>query len=362
MDIRLKWFYRLGFILLLFIVIYVFLKLKPIWFPIIQIIGIVILPFLIAAFITYLLHPIIERLYESDLPRWLSILIIYLVFFGGLAFALYKGIPAFVVQVRDLAENIPSFTNQYRSWIATIQEQTATLPDGVQDKVYEGIAAGEKALDQLLSRVLDALKGFLNSALLIAIIPFITFYMLKDIDLMKKAAWYLTPRKWRTNGQQFLRDVDKSLGGYVRGQLLVGTLIGTISALLFWLVKMKYPLLLGFIVGVTNVIPYFGPIIALVPILIIAATMSLKMVITAVIIVAVLQFLEGNILSPLVVGKSLHMHPLLIMFALLAGGEMGGIVGLIVAVPVLAIVKVSIIHARNNFAKQKTRSEWIGRD
>lgn len=349
MDVRLKWFYRLGFLLLLFFILYFFLKLKLIWLPVVHIIGIVLFPFLISAFITYLLHPIVEKLNESLLPRWLAILIIYLLFFGGVGYALYKGVPAFILQLRDLVENAPDFTSQYRQWVVVIQEQTSAWPEGFQERIDDGILAAEAKLDELLTRVINILVGFLNSIVTVAIIPFITFYMLKDIEAIKKTAWYLTPRKWRATGIQFLRDVDKSLGGYIRGQVLVGVAVGSIAALLFWFVDMKYPLLLGFIVGITNIIPYFGPIIALVPIVIIAATMSVKMVIISIVIVFILQFVEGNILSPLIVGKSLHMHPLMIMLALLAGGEVGGVVGLIVAVPILAILKVSIVHASNYF-------------
>ena len=115
---------------------------------------------------------------------------------------------------------------------------------------------------------------------------------------------------------------------------------------------MKYPLVLGTIIGITNVIPYFGPIIGAIPAMIIAATMSGKMVMTVVIIVLVLQFLEGNVLSPLIVGKSLHMHPLFIMLALLAGGELGGITGMILSIPILAVLKVIILHARVHFRKK----------
>lgn len=351
MDIRLKWFYRLGFLLLLFFILYIFLKLKMIWLPVFHIIGIVLFPFLISGFITYLLHPIVEKLNESFLPRWLAILIIYLLFFGGAGYALYKGVPAFILQLRDLVENAPNLTSQYRQWVVMIQEQTSAWPEGFQERIDEGILAAETTLDELLSKVINILIGFLNSIVTVAIIPFITFYMLKDIEKIKKAVWYLTPRKWRATGIQFLIDVDKSLGGYIRGQVLVGVSIGAIAALLFWFVDMRYPLLLGFIVGATNIIPYFGPVIALVPIVIIAATISVKMVITSIIIVFILQFAEGNILSPLIVGKSLHMHPLMIMLALLAGGEIGGVVGLIIAVPILAIVKVSVVHASNHLMK-----------
>ena len=188
--------------------------------------------------------------------------------------------------------------------------------------------------------------------ILFALIPFIAFYILKDYEELKKMLWYVTPKRWRNQGRAFLRDVDASLGGYIRGQMLVCGTIGFVAALLFWLFGMKYPLLLGAIIGITNVIPYFGPIIGAVPAVIIAATMSVNMVITVVIIVFVLQFLEGNILSPLIVGKSLHMHPLFIMLALLAGEEVGGIIGMILAIPILAILKVFVLHARVHFRKK----------
>ena len=325
MDIQVKWFYRLGFLLLLFIVVFIFFKLSPVWVPILNVLLALLIPFIIAAFITYLLHPIVERLHDTGMHRGVAVAIIYLLFFGGIGFALYKAIPAFIDQLRDLSENAPVFAEQYRGWLHTVQEQTSRWPHGMQERVESGIAAGERMLDGLLEKIVNTLLNIINSFVIIAIIPFIAFYMLKDFQKMKKAVWYLTPRKWRMEGIQFLKDVDKSLGSYIRGQLLVCVVIGSLSAFLFWFAGIPYSLLLGFIVGVTNVIPYFGPIIGAVPAVIIAATTSPKMIIITIVIIFVLQFIEGNLLSPLIVGKSLHMHPLLIMLALLAGGEMGGI-------------------------------------
>jgi len=362
MDIRLKWYYRLGFLLLLFIVLFVFLKLKDLWLPIVKVMGAVFIPFIIAAFITYLLHPLVQRLSEGGLHKGFAVLIIYVFFFGGVGFALYKGIPAFIDQLEDLTENAPEFANQYRGWISLIQKKTATWPEGLQTRIDDGIMALESYLDRLLSKSVNMLINVLNYSLIIALIPFISFYMLKDFDLMKRTVWYLTPRKWRQEGILFLRDIDKSLGSYIRGQLLVCALIGGISALLFWVFGMKYPLLLGFFIGLTNVIPYFGPLFGAIPAVIIAATISIKMVIISVVIILILQFVEGNILSPFIVGKSLDMHPLVIIFALLAGGEAGGVLGLVIAVPVLAIVKVSFVHARVHFIRGKKLSQSQTKD
>jgi predicted PurR-regulated permease PerM len=350
-----KWYYRIGFLLLLLIAIYVFLKIRFVWLPIVQMAFIIILPFAIGGFITYLLHPIVEKLHEKGLNRGLAIFFIYILFFGGIGIGLYKGIPAIIDQIKDLSESAPVLAEQYRGWVGELQTHTRAWPDGLQTRIDEGIDAFEKKLDSLLSVMVNILLGFLNSALIMMIIPFIAFYMLKDFPLIKRAVWYITPKKWRKKGTLFLKDVDESLGSYIRGQLLVCVIIGSVSALLFWIFHLKYSLILGLIVGVTNVIPYFGPIIGAVPAVVIAATSSVKLVLITVVIVFGLQFLEGNILSPMIVGKSLHMHPLIIMMALTAGGEAGGILGLILAVPILVVIKVAIIHWKNHFIGGKVK-------
>ncbi|MGG1400444.1 AI-2E family transporter [Bacillus salipaludis] len=355
MDIRMKWYYRIGFLLLLLVAIYLFFKIRFVWLPIVKVVFYILLPFLIAGFITYLLHPIIEKLHEKGLHRGLAIFLIYCLFFGGLGYALYKGIPAFIHQLKDLSESTPLLAEQYREWIHTLQSHTREWPDGLQGKMNDGIDAFEEKLNSLLTIIIEILLNFLNSALIVMIIPFIAFYMLKDFPLIKRVVWYLTPRKWRRQGKRFLRDVDESLGSYIRGQLLVCVIIGSAASLLFWVFHLRYPLLLGFIVGITDVIPYFGPILGAVPAVIIAATLSVKLVIVTIVIILVLQFLEGNILSPYIVGRSLHMHPLLIMLAITAGGEIGGVIGLILAVPVLVVLKVGAIHVKNHFIQKNTK-------
>ncbi|WP_338470347.1 AI-2E family transporter [Niallia sp. XMNu-256] len=352
MNIRIKWYYRLGFLLLLMIVIFVFIKLKPFWHPLVDTVITILLPFFIAGFITYLLHPIIERIHEAGLHRGLAIFFIYFLFFGGIGYAFYKGLPEIIRQLKDLAESIPIFSKQYLEFTQSIQEKTSTWPDGIQKRVYDGISSIEQGIALRITNIINSILEMLGNVFTIALIPFISFYMLKDYVTIKKAVWYLTPRKWRREGVVLLRDIDKSLGGYIRGQILVCGLIGTLTSFLFWIFDMKYPLLLGAIIGITNIIPYFGPFIGAIPALLIAATISVKMIMIVVVIVLVLQFLEGNILSPLIVGKSLHMHPLMIMFALFAGEEIGGILGMILSVPVVAIIKVSLVHLRKYLEKK----------
>ncbi|WP_336881793.1 AI-2E family transporter [Priestia koreensis] len=345
-EVPVKWFYRIGVILLLLLCIFVFFKIKFLWLPILFMIFKALVPFLIAGFITYLLHPLIEKLHQQSLPRPLAILIIYLLFFGGVGYAIYKGIPVFIIQLRDLNEQLPQVTNTYRDWISSVHHHTESLPNGVHERIEQALDDMEASLGSWMERIMNGVKGLIGAFLVIIIIPFIVFYMLKDFGLIRKAVAFLTPKKWHEPGKRFLHDVNESLGDYIRGQFFVCVIIGAVATIGLWIFHIPYPLLLGIIIGLTNVIPYFGPIIGAIPAAVIAATISVKLVIIVLVLIFFLQFLEGNILSPLIVGKSLHIHPLFIMFALLLGGELGGIIGLILAVPILAIVKISLIHLR----------------
>lgn len=316
---------------------------------------IVFVPFLMAIFITYLLHPLVEKIHARGLPRPIAILIIYILFFGGVSYGVYQAIPILLNQLRDLVESVPELMDSYRLWLQQIEYSTSNLPSGLHARIDEAFASFENSIDVIIARVVAMAKGLFNSILIIAIVPFVVFYMLKDYDQMKKAVWYLTPRRWRKPGQLFLKDVDESLGNYIRGQLLVCLLVAIIASLALWLAGMKYPLLLGFIIGITDIIPYFGPIIGAVPAVIIAATISNQMILIVVMIIFALQFIEGNLLSPLIVGKSLHMHPIMIMAALLLGGEVGGVVGLLIAVPILAVIKVVLIHVKSHLTAYRKK-------
>jgi len=330
--------------LVVVMMIYLIVRMKEVWMPVVHLFITILIPFVIAAFITYLLHPFVESIYEKGIPRWMAILLIYFLFFGGIGYGFYKGIPLLIQQLKDLSESLPALTETYRNWTKQIHNETSAWPLEIHTRIETMIVQLEQTAANALTAVINGVKGLVNSALLFLLIPFIVFYMLKDIDQLKKAVWYMTPKRWRQPGLAFLKDVDESLGSYIRGQLFVGFIIGMVAALALWIAGMDYPLLLGFIIGATNIIPYFGPIIGAVPSVILAATVSLKMVLIVSAIIFFLQFLEGNILSPLIVGKSLHMHPLVIMFALFAGGEIAGVLGLIVAVPLLAVLKVALLH------------------
>lgn len=342
-KIKLKWLYLASAVLVTLLSVYMLFLLRPILLPVIKIAAICLLPFIIGGFIAYLMHPLVKKLIKQGFSRTGAILLIYFLFFGGIGVALVKGTPLLIEQLRDLSASAPELSKMYEERIWALQAETVSWPDGLQLEVRERIVAFESWLSSLMEKFMNVLIKAVNFLLVLAIVPFISFYFLKDISKVKRKAWGMTPKRWKRKSVRFIRELDQSLGSYIRGQLFVCLLVGGLAALLFAVIGMDYAILLGIIIGATNVIPYFGPIIGAIPAIFIAITISPKMAIYVAIIVFVLQFAEGNLLSPWIVGKSLHLHPLFIIGALLVGGEVGGVIGLILAVPVLILLKAAFM-------------------
>lgn len=341
---------RFLYWILIGILSFLFLYLLTILFPFYRSIFSVILriltPFIIAGIIAYLLHPLIEKLHDYKFPRWLAIIGIYMLFFGGVGYLIYKTYPVFIHQLKDLNQNLPHLIDMYRNTIYEVYDRTSFLPEAIHDKMDEFFHDVEAMIGKLLTDSIKQLTKIMDVIVIVAVIPVLVFYMLKDFSLIKSTLWKLTPKKYREDGKELAVEIDKSLGNYIRGQLLVCLFVSLTTYGILWLIGMKYPLLLAILMGITNIIPYFGPILGAVPAVIIGFTISLKMVVYVILGVFVVQIIEGNLLSPLIVGKSIDIHPILIIFALLVGGEVGGVIGMIIAVPVLSVVKVFLMHTK----------------
>lgn len=345
---------RLGVILLTVLLIYSFLLIKPIWKPILIVIMWVMIPFIISAFLALLLHPFMKKIQQWGLPKIWSILILYVLFFGLGGILLYKGFPTFSQQFNDFSINILAIVSQYKEWIHQLQVNTSHWPIEAQSQLDLRIEHFEKWLEKMLNKSIQLVIHSVNFILVILLIPFITFYYLKDLEHIKKAFWYITPSKWRKEGKQFIIAAYYSLGDYIRGQIYICIIVGVVTSTAFALIGLDYPVVLGVVIAITNIIPYFGSIIGLLPVVSIGLLSSVKLTIIAIIIVFVVQFIEGNILSPYIIGKSLDIHPLLIIAVLIIGEQLAGIIGMIIAVPILVIMKIGFVQFRNYLVETRS--------
>lgn len=344
---ELRWLYWivLGILLLLFF--YLIRILFPFYHLLLVSVLHISTPFILASIVAFLLHPLIEKIHAYQIPRWLAITLIYLLFLGGIGYMGYHIFPAFVTQLKDLQENLPKFIDAYRTTIYHLYESTSFLPETFHDQMDLLFIQLEESTSHYVTSALKNASKIMDLFIIIAVIPVLVFYMLKDYKIIKSVAWKLIPKRYREDSKTLGPAINKSLGDYIRGQLLVCLFVGLTTYIIFLIIGMKYPIVLAILMGITNIIPYFGPIIGAIPAVVIALTISMKQFLYVILGVIVVQLIEGNLLSPYIVGKSVHLHPIIIIFALLVGGEIAGIIGMIVAIPFVTVLKVILLHVKD---------------
>lgn len=302
------------------------------------------LPFFIAAFVAYLLFPIVAFLDRQQIHKGLAVFILYILFFGGTAFAIYRIYPQVIHQMNDLIENFPELIEMYDNLVDAIYNYTSFLPEAVHDRLDEFVESVESTLDQMLGRLVNGFLHLFDYIIILTVIPVLVFYFIKDFQLLTDFVKHFIPARFHMRIKRMAAAIDEGLGGYIRGQLFVCLFIALFTLIAFRLLGVPYALLLSILLGLTNLIPYFGPIIGAVPAVLIAYTTSPALVIYVILTILAVQILEGNFLSPYIVGKNIKTHPVAIIFVLLLGGELFGILGMILAVPVLTILKVIVRH------------------
>lgn len=333
----------LMYALMIAALLFVLYKVNPLFMGVYRFLEAVLGPFVIAMIISYVLNPIVELLSERKVPRSMAVLIIYALFFVSVAVILLNVIPMIVRQVQEFNEQLPDLMNHTQNLLDGLHKNPL-LPDGVRRGIDQSFVKIENGLSESIMHVINQIGSTINVLFILFIIPFVVFYMLKDFHLLSSAMVSLIPKAYHEETVKMLKDMDEALGSYVRGQLLVCLIIGVLAYFGYWIIGMPYPLLLACVVAVFNIIPYLGPFFGAAPALVMALTVSWKMVLLVLLVNTVIQILEGNVISPQVVGRSLHMHPLTLIFVLLAGGEVAGIFGLIFAVPLYAAGKVIWQH------------------
>ena len=347
-----RFFVWLIYLILGLIAIYFLLLLKPLIVTIYDFLKAVLGPFVIAMIISYVLNPIVTLLHERKVPRTIAVLLIYAVFCAALTVLLVNMIPMFAQQVQEFNRHIPELSMRAQNLMKDINN-TSFLPDSFRDGVDKALLGMERRVSEALFDFVNNIGNVLNAVFVTFIIPFLAFYILKDFDVFERTVITYVPKSHRKNTVRLMKDIDHALGSYIRGQFLVCLIVGILAYCGYLLIGMPYALLLAGIVAITNVIPYMGPFFGAAPALLMASTVSLKMMVMVAIVNTACQILEGNIISPQVVGRTLHMHPLLIIFALLVGGEIAGIIGMILAVPIFAACKVIIQHMFAYYVRRK---------
>ncbi len=311
----------------------------------------VLSPFFITILLVYIVKPLSNRLTAKKIPVGISILIVYLFMLALLAAASIYLIPELVTNIRELMETLPQLMASYENIFNNILSiiNSSNWSEQVKSAIFDQIGNAVDKIQAFLVRLLEnGLKLVVDMVRIIVdltIALVLTYYMIKDGEKFKEYALRLLPRRWRNGLAVAFKEISRILAGFIQGQLMIAFIVGILETIGLMIAGMRYPLALGMIGGLANIIPYFGPYIGAIPAVAIALTISpMKAVWTVVVFLAVQQ-IDNNFISPKMIEGKLGLHPVATIFAVLVGGEFFGIMGMLLAVPVMAILRVFVNKA-----------------
>lgn len=344
-------FFRIGKnILLLFLIIFMGSQISWVFTPFRIAFQTMFIPLVLSGFLFYLLRPFVNLL-SKKLPRGVSILIMYVILIGGILIGLALLGPILQEQMVTLATNIPTIIAGIEDWVLEID--LFNRISQLQDEQFIDIEGYIQTATDTLNRMgrglvsgVGSLIGTVASALFVLVLlPILLFYLLKDSGNFNRSFVKLFHTDQQDEVKSILKEIDYTLSSYIQGQGIVCLFVGTLCLIAFLLIGLDYALLLAVIAGVTNIIPYFGPWIGSVPAVMVALFTSPFVTLLTVASVVIIQQIESNLIAPQVIGKKLKIHPLTIIFLILIAGQLIGLIGMILAVPVYATLRVLVTHS-----------------
>ena len=325
--------------------------------------------FLISTIVALLLNPVVLQMKRIKVPRWLAVPVVYLAFVAVVVVAIVFLGPPLLRQFQRLFEAIPGWLDSLNGLLADLENWLAShsievnLQINTDDIVNWLQSHGAESIGTLVTVGWSVVGWFVNLFLTVVV----SFYMLIDGKRIFRFICRLAPGE-QVVKEDYVRGLQTAFSKYVRGQLLLGATIGLACGLVIWIMSWdvvgvwpaggQYALLFGFWAGVTEVIPYIGPWLGAVPPVIAAFFHSPMAALIVIIAYFVIQQLESHILAPNIVGSSVGVHPLVVIFALLAGAQIGGILGMLASLPLLAMLK----HTLTFYDFKLSKAPWAGDD
>jgi len=333
-----------------------------IFFWILETTGFLLAPFILALVLSYILDPLVDRVEGSRISRSMAIVILAVPVLGILALGVILGIPALARQTGELVQNAPEFLSRLADWLETLQERIldVDIPFVQEEDLLARLrnVDGQAVIEFLEARRAEIFSGIWGGVLglgrgigsfitilgYVVLTPVLTFYLLRDWDGLKDRMVSLFPMKARDDVLPLVSEYDDLLARYLRGQVTVALIIGTLTGLGLLLLQFPYAILLGVVVAVFSVVPYMGLVLSLIPavfIALVSGNVFLSLLKIAV-VYGVTQGLEGAVISPRIVGDSVGLHPVLVVLALAVSGFFFGFVGLLLGVPLAVGVKLLV--------------------
>lgn len=315
--------------------------------------------FVLSFVLATLLEPPVREMESRGLPRSTAILVVYAAILGVLFLVISLLAPHIGQQIQSLVDSV-----QGKS-----PDQIVTL---LQHRLFANIplldspAVAEKMagfIQSLMSRLMSLAMWIFSGVTTFFIVLFVTFFLLRDGNRMKKAVISRVPNRHFELALSLSYRISQQVSRYVRGQLMVAMAVGLLSILALYLLNIRYYFFIGALAGLANMIPYFGPIVGALPAVVVALidTGSFQPVIGIAIAFATIQLLDNVLISPTIVSKSVELHPLLVAAVVLVGGKLAGLAGMLFAVPVAGSIKVTVEEVRRYLRFRSSLQQRVGR-
>jgi len=306
--------------------------------------GMVLTPLILSILLSILLNPLVVMLERRGLGRTAATVLVmaFLALLLAAAFILLAPVIAQEVKALGgllqnetpgtLVEKLRALLHRYLPWLKN---------PGITTQI---IGRAEKFIYSLINQSVRLLPSVIPVAIALVLIPFMTFFLLKDGRRLKQSFIRILPNRYFEMTASLLHKIDCQLGSFIRGQMLVSLCIGTLAVTALAFLRVPYFFLIGVAAGLANMIPYFGPIVGAVPAIILNVIDkgSLGAALPVIAAFLLIRAIDDTLVSPNILGRSLHIHPLLVILVIFTGGEMFGIMGLLLCIPVTGIIKVTI--------------------
>lgn len=313
--------------------------------PFVKTILAVCAPLFIGFVIAWLFNPIVSGLQKLGVKRVLGTILVYSVIILVIVIFFWALIPMIVNEFNDLVSIIPNILN-------TVKDSAISILDNFDEiKGLDLSTVKTNLLDTVETFATDItinlpntffsiVSSFFSGASVFLISMIVGFYMLLNFDSTTKHFLSLLPKKYRSDADELITEISTQLFKYVKGVFIIATGIFIICSIGFYIVGLKAPLLFGLFCGITNIIPYVGPYLGGAPAVIVGFTQSPLTGILALVIVAVVQVIEGNVLQPVIMSKTMKLHPVSIIVGLIVFGKLFGITGMVLATPIISLGKI----------------------
>ncbi|MEK5238732.1 AI-2E family transporter [Paenibacillus sp. FSL L8-0470] len=314
--------------------------------PVVAILNLLLVPMMLSGFMYYLLRPLVSFLERHKLGRGLSILLIYLVAVGLFILFWVLVWPTLREQIQNFIDNTPYLVQGMQDQFNKLQNDPSLSrffkgDTDVAARLSEYLNAGITWVTNSMTNLIGVVSSIV---VVIATLPIILYYMLKDGHKLSPILQSLIPKKYRKEGQEMLKDIDSALSGFIVTRVLLNVVLGIMLYIGFLIIGLPYSLLLAVISIPLNFIPYVGSLLAAIPVVIVGFIDSPSMAIWSLVIIVVAQQIQDNVLSPIIYGKSLDVHPLTTVLLVLIGGDFFGIIGVLIALPVYMIIKIIFLR------------------